>query len=126
MNGDALRARLATGEPVLMPGVWDALSARLAADAGFDTVFVSGYAVAGTQLGVPDLGYVTQTEMADVARRVCRAVPETMVVVDGDTGYGNALNTVRTVELWEARGPRACSSRTRCGPSGVATSPGRK
>jgi methylisocitrate lyase len=104
MNGDDLRRRLATGEPVLMPGVWDALSARLAATAGFDTVFISGYATAGTQLGLPDFGYLTQTEISEVARRVCRAIPETMVVVDGDTGYGNALNTIRTIQLYEDAG----------------------
>ena len=104
MRGDDLRARLATGEPVLMPGVWDALSVRLAAEASFDTVFLSGYAVSGTLLGLPDFGYLTQGEMAEVARRVCAASPSTMVVVDGDTGYGNPLNVTRTVELWEAAG----------------------
>jgi 2-methylisocitrate lyase-like PEP mutase family enzyme len=104
VNGDDLRARLATGEPVLMPGVWDAVSARLSERAGFDTVFLSGYCVSGTLLGVPDFGYLTQGEMAEVARRVCAAVPETMVVVDADTGYGNPLNTIRTVELWEQAG----------------------
>ncbi|MBI2169935.1 MAG: isocitrate lyase/PEP mutase family protein [Actinobacteria bacterium] len=104
MNGDDLRRRLQAGEPVLMPGVWDALSARLCAAAGFDTVFLSGYSVAGTQLGLPDLGYLTQAEMAEVARRVCRASPETMVVVDGDTGHGNALNTIRTIRMWEDAG----------------------
>ena len=104
MDGDDLRRRLATGDPVLMPGVWDALSVKLAAEAGFDTVFLSGYCVSGTQLGLPDYGYLTQGEMAEVARRVCRAAPTTMVVVDGDTGYGNPLNTMRTVELWESAG----------------------
>jgi len=104
MNGNDLRTRLATGDPVLMPGVWDALSARLAAHAGFDVVFQSGYAVSGTLLGRPDFGYVTQVEQADVARRVCDANRDLMVVVDGDTGYGNALNVIRTVELWEAAG----------------------
>lgn len=104
MNGDDLRARLTTGVPALMPGVWDAMSARLSARAGFDTVFLSGFCVSGTLLGMPDLGYLSQTEMAEVARRVCAAVPDTMVVVDADTGYGNALNVVRTVELWEEAG----------------------
>jgi len=104
VNGDDLRARLATGEPVLMPGVWDAVSARLSEQAGFDTVFLSGYCVSGTLLGMPDFGYLTQGEMAEVARRVCGAVPDTMVVVDADTGYGNPLNTIRTVELWEQAG----------------------
>ncbi len=104
MNGDDLRARLATGDPVLMPGVWDAISARLSERAGFDTVFLSGFCVSGTLLGLPDYGYLTQAEMAEVARRVCAAAPELMVVVDADTGYGNPLNTIRTVELWEQAG----------------------
>jgi methylisocitrate lyase len=104
MDGNDLRARLATGEPVLMPGVWDALTARLTARAGFDTVFLSGYCTSATLLGLPDFGYLTQTEMAEVARRVTRAAPELMVVVDADTGYGNPLNTIRTVQLWEEAG----------------------
>ncbi|HEY4376827.1 MAG TPA: isocitrate lyase/phosphoenolpyruvate mutase family protein [Acidimicrobiales bacterium] len=91
-------------EPVLMPGVWDPLSAKAAAAAGFEVLFLSGYALAGTLLGLPDVGYLTQTEVADAARRVCAAVPGTAVVVDGDTGYGGVLNVVRTVELWEAAG----------------------
>ena len=103
-SGTDLRGRLATGQPVLMPGVWDALSATVAAEAGFDTVFLSGYAVSGTLLARPDYGFLTQTEMAEVARRVCAAAPGTMVVVDADTGYGNPLNTMRTVELWEQAG----------------------
>lgn len=100
-----LTASLQRGEAVLLPGVWDALSTIMAARAGFHTVFVSGYAVAATLLGRADRGYLTQTEMAEVARRVCAAAPCDMaVVVDADTGYGNALNTIRTVELWEQAG----------------------
>lgn len=87
-----------------MPGVWDAWSARVASEAGFSTAFVSGFAVSGTLLGRPDVGYLTQAEMADVARRVCAVVPDLSLVVDADTGYGNAMNTIRTVELWEAAG----------------------
>jgi methylisocitrate lyase len=104
MDGNDLRSRLAIGEPVLMPGVWDALTARLTAQAGFDTVFLSGYCTSATLLGLPDFGYLTQTEMVEVARRVTRAAPELMVIVDADTGYGNPLNTIRTVELWEEAG----------------------
>ena len=104
MNGDDIRTQLANGEPVLMPGVWDALSARMAARAGFEVVFISGYATAGTLLGLPDFGYLTQTEISETARRVCRSIPSTAVVVDGDTGYGNPLNVIRTVELFEAAG----------------------
>jgi 2-methylisocitrate lyase-like PEP mutase family enzyme len=104
MTGHDLRQKLGAGESVLMPGVWDALSARLASQAGFDTVFLSGYCVSGTLLGLPDVGYLTQSEMAAVAARVTAASPGTTVVVDADTGYGNPLNVARTVELWEQAG----------------------
>ena len=104
MPASHLQALLDAGESVLMPGVWDPLTAKLSADAGFSTVFLSGYCVSGTLLGAPDFGLLTQTEMAEVARRVCSAVPATNVVVDADTGYGNPINTIRTVELWEHAG----------------------
>lgn len=104
MRSDHLRDRLSAGETVVMAGVFDALSARTARDAGFRTLFVSGYSTSAALLGLPDIGYVTQTEMAEVATRVCRAAPDTSVVVDGDTGYGNPLNTIRTVRLYEAAG----------------------
>jgi methylisocitrate lyase len=81
---------------VLMPGVYDALTARIAARVGFEIVFMSGYSVSATRLGEPDFGLVTQTEMADAARSVCR-VSEAPVIVDADTGYGNPLNVIRTV-----------------------------
>jgi len=87
-----------------MPGVWDPLSATLAAHAGFSTVFLSGFCLSGTFLGAPDIGLLTQSDVADAARRVCAAVPGTDVVVDADTGYGNVTNTIRTVELWEQAG----------------------
>lgn len=99
-----LKDRLARGESVLMPGVWDALSALLAREAGFSTVFLSGFCVSGTLLGEPDIGLLTQTDMATVATRVCGAVPELNVVVDADTGYGNPINVIKTVELWEHAG----------------------
>jgi 2-methylisocitrate lyase-like PEP mutase family enzyme len=104
MDGDHLRSLLRSDETVLMPGVWDALSARLASDAGFQVLFLSGYATSASLLGLPDFGYLTQAEMSEVARRVCRTVGGCAVVVDGDTGGGNALNTIRTVELFEAAG----------------------
>lgn len=104
MNGDHIRSLLAADQTVLMPGVWDALSARLASDAGFEVLFLSGFATAASLLGLPDFGYLTQAEMADVARRACRTVGGCAVVIDGDTGGGNALNTIRTVELFEAAG----------------------
>jgi methylisocitrate lyase len=99
-----LRETLSTGSPVLMPGVWDPLSALLAERAGFGTVFLSGFALAGTLLGEPDIGIIGQAEMADAARRVCAAVPTLNVVVDADTGYGSTSSVERTVHLWEQAG----------------------
>lgn len=105
MSGSArLRASTQGAPPVLMPGVWDPLSALLAQQAGFETVFLSGFALAGTLLGEPDIGIIGQAEMADAARRVCAAVPGMNVVVDADTGYGSTSSVARTVELWEQAG----------------------
>ena len=99
-----LRNRLSAHESVLMPGVWDPLSALIVQNSGFSTAFVSGFAVSGTVLGRPDVGYLTQTEMAEVAQRVCSSVPNLNVVVDADTGYGDPMTVRRTVELWEQAG----------------------
>ena len=99
-----LKNRLAAGESVLMPGVWDPLSALIVQNAGFSTAFISGFAVSGTLLGRPDVGYLTQTEMAEVAQRVCASVPNLNLVVDADTGYGDPMTVRRTVELWEQAG----------------------
>lgn len=90
--------RLLQSQPSLIfPGVYDALGAKLVEQAGFPLTFISGYSVAATQLGLPDFGYLTQTEMVAVAKRVCGAV-KIPVIIDADTGYGNALNVIRTVE----------------------------
>ena len=87
---------------LVFPGVYDTLSAKIAERVGFPLAFISGYAVSATLIGEPDMGLLTQTEIIDRARQICRAV--TMpIIVDADTGYGNALNVVRTVgELIEA------------------------
>ncbi len=87
---------------LIFPGVYDALGAKLVEQAGFPLTFISGYSVAATQLGLPDFGYLTQTEMVAVAKRVCGSV-RIPVIIDADTGYGNALNVIRTVnELIDA------------------------
>jgi 2-methylisocitrate lyase-like PEP mutase family enzyme len=94
-GADEIR-RLVAADTVLMPGVYDALTARIAARVGFEIVFISGYSVSAVQLGEPDFGFLTQTEMVAAARNVCR-VSNAPVIVDADTGYGNPLNVVRTV-----------------------------
>jgi methylisocitrate lyase len=94
-GAETIRQAVSKGA-VLMPGVYDALTARIAARVGFEIVFISGYSVSAARLGEPDFGFVTQSEMADAARAVCR-VSEAPVIVDADTGYGNPLNVIRTV-----------------------------
>ncbi len=98
-----LRDLLTQNRPLVLGGVYDGLSVRLANQAGFEALFVGGFSVAATLLGEPDFGYLTQTEIADTARRVCR-LTERPVLVDADTGYGNALNVIRTVELYQRAG----------------------
>lgn len=93
--------------PTSFAGVYDALSAKLAQRAGFPLAFVSGYSVAATFLGEPDLGILTQTEMLDQARRICASV-SIPVIVDADTGYGNPLNVFRTVRELLAAGAAGC------------------
>ncbi len=87
---------VAQGRLMVVPGVYDALSAKIAERMGFPAVVLSGYAVAATYLGEPDFGLLTQSEILDVARRITRAVA-IGVIVDGDTGYGGPLNVQRMV-----------------------------
>jgi 2-methylisocitrate lyase-like PEP mutase family enzyme len=102
-RADVVRQLVRENRPLVMGGVYDGVSTRLAERAGFEILFVGGFSVAATQLGEPDFGYVTQTEMADAARRLCRLTTRP-VLVDADTGYGNALNVLRTVDLYAAAG----------------------
>jgi 2,3-dimethylmalate lyase len=100
-GAERIRSLLRDGA-VLMPGVYDAVGARIASKIGFEIVFISGYSVSAVRLGEPDFGFLTQTEMAEAARTVCR-VSSAPVIVDADTGYGNALNVQRAVrELQDA------------------------
>jgi len=99
----SLRERLAQPRPLLAPGVYDALTALLAQQAGFEALYLSGGAVAYTQLGRSDVGLTTASETANVLARITDRV-QLPVIVDGDTGYGNALNVQRTVRDFERAG----------------------
>ncbi len=99
-----LRALADGPEPLVLPGVYDGLSSRIAVQAGFEALVVSGYSVAASRLGLPDFGYLTQTEITDAARDLVAAVPGVPVIVDADTGYGNALSAARTARLLHAAG----------------------
>ena len=101
-----LRRLLAGATPVIAPGAYDALSARLIESAGFDVVYVTGFGSAASLLGRPDVGLLGLGEMADQVRRVVAAV-DVPVVADADTGYGNAINVIRTVQEYERAGVAA-------------------
>jgi 2,3-dimethylmalate lyase len=104
-RGTALR-KLIAGEMVLAPGCYDALGARLVEEAGFPAVYMTGFGSAAARLGGPDVGLLTLTEMVDNARRIAHAV-EIPVIADADTGYGNPINVIRTVQEYEAAGVAA-------------------
>ena len=92
---------------LVFPGVYDTLSAKIAERAGFPLAFISGYAVSATLIGEPDMGLLTQTEIVERARQICGAVT-IPIIVDADTGYGNALNVVRTVQGLIDAGAAGC------------------
>ena len=104
---DRLRALLAEPGLVVMPAVWDGLTAKLAAAAGFKTAFLSGSCVAASRLGGPDLDLISFGEMFDSFNMVHGAAPDTLVLADGDHGYGNAMNVQRTVRAYGRAGAAA-------------------
>jgi 2,3-dimethylmalate lyase len=101
-----LRQLLDAGEMVLAPGCYDALGARLIEEAGFRAAYMTGFGSAAARLGRPDVGLMTMSEMVDNARRIARAV-DLPVIADADTGYGNPINVIRTVQEFETAGVAA-------------------
>lgn len=102
----SLKARFAQPEIVLAPGVYDALTASLGEAAGFEALYVSGASIAYTRLGRPDIGLVSMAEVADTVAMIRDRIA-TPLIVDADTGYGNALNMQRTMRLFERAGANA-------------------
>lgn len=96
-RAERLRRILAERRAAQLPGVFNALSARVAEEAGFEMVGISGYAVSATLLGKPDAGLITLDEIVMVSRLIVGAT-SLPVIADADTGFGNAINTMRTVE----------------------------
>ncbi|MEM8729881.1 MAG: isocitrate lyase/phosphoenolpyruvate mutase family protein [Pseudomonadota bacterium] len=101
-----LKERLARSEILVAPGVYDGLTASLAETAGFEALYLSGAAVAYTRLGRPDIGLTTSSEMADTMALIADRTP-LPVIIDADTGFGNALNAQRTMRLYERAGAAA-------------------
>ncbi len=104
---DRLRALLEQPGFIAMPAVWDGISAKLTAAAGFQTAFLSGSCVAASRLGGPDLDLISFGEMFDSFTMVRRAAPELLVLADGDHGYGNPMNVQRTVRAYGQAGAAA-------------------
>ena len=98
-----LRSMLKSNKPLVIPGVYDAIGAKIAEKVGFDAMFQTGYGTSATLFGMPDYGFIGATETVDNARRICRAV-KVPVIVDSDTGYGNALSVWKLVKELEAAG----------------------
>lgn len=101
-----LRELLAGPRPVLAPGCYDALSARLVEEAGFAAAYMTGFGSSAGHLGRPDVGLMTMSEMVDNARRIVAAIGIPLIA-DADTGYGNPINVIRTVQEYERAGVAA-------------------
>ncbi|NKB58601.1 MAG: branched-chain alpha-keto acid dehydrogenase subunit E2 [Alphaproteobacteria bacterium] len=104
---ERLRALLAAPEFVVMPAVWDGLSSKLTAEAGFETAFLSGSCVAASRLGGPDLDLLSFAEMFDSFNQAHGAAPDLLILADADHGYGNAMNVQRTVRAYGRAGAAA-------------------
>lgn len=119
-SADHLRRLLSEPQLRIVPCCFDALSARLVREAGFPLTFLSGFSASAARLGLPDTGLISFAEMADQLRCICEAEPEMLVIGDGDTGFGNALNVKRTVRAYARAGAAAImiedqESPKRCG-----------
>lgn len=110
-----LRERLASGRTVWVPGCYDVLSAKLIEAAGFEATIVSGFGVSASLLGMPDVELYTMTENLSVVRAVCAAVAMP-VMADGDSGYGNAVNVMRTVREFERAGAASITFEDQASP----------
>jgi carboxyvinyl-carboxyphosphonate phosphorylmutase len=105
-KSDLLCKLIAGRETIVAPGAYDALTARIIEQAGFPAVYMTGFGTAAALLGRPDVGLLTMSEMVDNARRMAQAV-DVPLIADADTGYGNPLNVIRTVQEYELAGASA-------------------
>src|SRR3984885_9621016 len=105
-DAETLTSRFARKPIVVTPGIYDPFTALVATQAGFETLYVSGAAIAYTRLGRPDIGLVSMTEVTETLSLIRDRVTAHLIV-DGDTGYGNALNVVRTIREFERAGATA-------------------
>jgi len=98
-----LSSMIKSKKPLVIPGVYDAIGAKIAEKVGFDAMFQTGYGTSATLFGMPDYGFIGATETVDNARRISNAI-SVPLIVDSDTGYGNALSVWKLVKELEAAG----------------------
>jgi len=121
-----LRTRLAQDGLTIVPGCFDALSAKLAAHAGYQALFMSGFGVSAVRLGMPDTGLISFAEMLDSLRNCCSAADGVPVIGDGDTGFGNALNVRRTVIEYAHAGAGCVMIEDQVSPKRCGHTPGKQ
>jgi 2-methylisocitrate lyase-like PEP mutase family enzyme len=121
---DKLRALLAKDKLHVMPCCYDALSAKLIEQAGFDLTFMSGFATSASRIGQPDLGLMSYSEVLDQARNIAEAI-RVPLIADGDTGYGNAMNVRRTVAGFARAGAAAVMIEDQVAPKRCGHTPGK-
>jgi 2-methylisocitrate lyase-like PEP mutase family enzyme len=122
---DALKKRLTEPKLLSVPGVFDMISAKLADAAGFDALYMTGYGIAASYLGLPDAGLATYTDMVGRAHAIATGT-RTPLIADGDTGYGGLLNVDFTVRGYEAAGVQAIQIEDQEFPKKCGHTPGRR
>jgi 2-methylisocitrate lyase-like PEP mutase family enzyme len=122
---ERLRELLAQPAIAVMPGCYDALSARLIANAGHKVAFMSGFAVSAARLGLPDTGLISFAEMLDSLRNCCVGAGTIPVIGDGDTGFGNAINVQRTVIEYARAGAAGVMIEDQVSPKKCGHTPGK-
>ena len=121
----ALARRIRARELTVAPGVFDMISARVADRAGFDALYMTGYGIAASHMGLPDAGLVSYSEMVGRAARICEAT-RTPLIADADTGFGGLLNVRHTVRGYEAAGVAAIQIEDQEFPKKCGHAPGKR
>ena len=121
----ALRHRIEAREALLAPGIFDMISARVADEQGFDALYMTGYGISASYLGLPDAGLSTYTDMLACLRRMAEGC-RTPIIADGDTGYGGLLNMRHTVRGYERAGAAAIQVEDQVFPKRCGHTPGRE
>jgi len=121
----ALKAKFDSGDMIVAPGIFDMISARIADNMGFDAIYMTGYGIAASYLGLPDAGLASFTDMVDCVRRIAGGT-QTPLIADGDNGYGGPLNVQHAVRGYERAGASAIQIEDQAFPKKCGHTPGRR